>query len=191
MNVDLSHEENSYCEWSSFISCLSPELCDEIVSVCRHGFPVKPRIVGEELDPTRRTGLMWKLHEEKNTQWLRDLLIKIAGIANERHFHLDITGISKPPEYVEYETGDAFDWHNDYGYERPISTRKLTVSVQLSKSTSYKGGDLEMFDYKRSKLPRALGTVSIFPSIYYHRVTRVTHGTRRALVAWLAGPTLV
>ena len=39
-------------------------------------------------------------------------------------------------------------------------------------------------------LPDARGTVVAFPSFLYHRVTPVTSGLRKALVAWIAGPRL-
>jgi PKHD-type hydroxylase len=38
---------------------------------------------------------------------------------------------------------------------------------------------------------RQIGTAVIFPSHLYHRVTPVTAGTRRSLVAWFVGPPFV
>jgi predicted 2-oxoglutarate/Fe(II)-dependent dioxygenase YbiX len=47
-----------------------------------------------------------------------------------------------------------------------------------------------MFGTTVEDLPAERGSVLAFPSFLYHRVTPVTGGVRRALVAWIAGPRL-
>ena len=66
--------------------------------------------------------------------------------------------------------------------------RKLSVTVQLSKTEDYEGGDLEFEDVQTSADFRAQGTVLVFPSYLRHRVHPVTSGIRYALVAWFFGP---
>ena len=96
------------------------------------------------------------------------------------------------PHYVEYHAGRGhFHWHNDYSHESIESPRKLTVIIQLSKADEYKGGELEVFGAITSKLPRQRGSVICLPSFVPHRVTPVTRGIRRIIVAWIAGPRLV
>ena len=54
----------------------------------------------------------------------------------------------------------------------------------------YEGGNFE-FDGDIDQLPpehKEKGTVIVFPSFYRHRVTPVTKGTRKVLVAWFEGP---
>jgi PKHD-type hydroxylase len=184
-------EISSYGEWMSFVSLLDDGECDHIIETCRSFESRKPEIVGEEEAPDRRQGAMFRVPRLGKTEWMYQMILEVSADANERHFGLDLTGIVKEPEYVEYYASRGhFHWHNDYGQERPVSTRKLTVSIQLSDPADYDGGQLEMFDARQSVLPVERGTVSVFPSFYYHRVRPVARGTRKALVAWIAGATL-
>ena len=74
-------------------------------------------------------------------------------------------------------------------------TGKLSVTVSLSDPKDYKGGLLEIdsrrMDRKNSKLvvkeglPQ--GSIIVFPSYMWHRVTPVTKGTRYSLVIWNLG----
>ena len=63
--------------------------------------------------------------------------------------------------------------------------RVLSVSVQLSNPSSYKGGEL-IFD-NTEPMEDAQGTVIIFPSNLYHRVNPILSGTRYSLVQWFKG----
>ena len=68
------------------------------------------------------------------------------------------------------------------------SKRKLSLTVQLSSSDAYSGGDLQIkFGKDVDILPRSRGSVTIFPSYVLHRVEPVTRGTRFALVLWFTG----
>ena len=87
------------------------------------------------------------------------------------------------------ETGGHYDWHHDvYWNGQSSSDRKLSVTVQLSRPTDYEGGDFEFEEIETNTDFRRLGTILIFPSYLRHRVSRVTSGTRRALIAWFFGP---
>ena len=79
----------------------------------------------------------------------------------------------------------------DFGNDA-TSTRKLSVSVQLSDPSEYEGGDLElMVNRNYIKVPKEKGTIIFFPSYLTHRVTKVTSGKRNSLVAWFHGPSFV
>eukprot|EP00929_Paragymnodinium_shiwhaense_P097903 TRINITY_DN59483_c0_g2_i1.p1 TRINITY_DN59483_c0_g2~~TRINITY_DN59483_c0_g2_i1.p1 ORF type:complete len:261 (+),score=39.30 TRINITY_DN59483_c0_g2_i1:308-1090(+) len=62
--------------------------------------------------------------------------------------------------------------------------RVLSVSVQLSDPSSYKGGGLALGPRLASP---DQGCVIIFPSYVVHRVFPVTQGRRHALVMWIRG----
>ena len=74
-------------------------------------------------------------------------------------------------------------------------TRKLSMTINLTDPTTYKGGRMQFEFPKVSKEPvvrecvpaRAQGSVIVFPSFILHRVTPVTEGTRYSLVAWFLG----
>ena len=74
--------------------------------------------------------------------------------------------------------------------------RKLSSIINLSKPGDYEGGNLE-FDFrnlseKSSNIRvcneiKEQGSIVIFPSFIYHRVTPITKGTRHSLVSWTVG----
>jgi len=73
--------------------------------------------------------------------------------------------------------------------------RKLSVTINLTNSENYEGGDLK-FDlgphnkdgrYKVSNEARERGSIVVFPSHVVHQVTPVTKGTRYSLVIWNVG----
>ena len=80
---------------------------------------------------------------------------------------------------------DTF-WANDYS----AYDRKISITVQLSDSDDYEGGDFSFVDDSspdRNHL-REKGSVLVFLSPIRHVVKPVTAGERRSLVAWLEGP---
>ncbi len=85
-----------------------------------------------------------------------------------------------------------FDWHKDYGRaaDNPgQEPRKLSLSIQLSDGADYEGCDLLVRSGNQiDTAPRRRGTVIAFPAYTLHRVTPITAGTRKSLVAWAYGP---
>ena len=108
-------------------------------------------------------------------------------------FH--ITNIKDKIQLSEYKADPSgknghYDWHMDVG--ETASTRKISMSIQLTGESDYDGGDLEFMIHRSIiKAPREKGTVIFFPSYLTHRVTKVTRGTRRSLVFWFHGPPFV
>ncbi|MBP9066730.1 MAG: 2OG-Fe(II) oxygenase, partial [Candidatus Microthrix sp.] len=90
-----------------------------------------------------------------------------------------------PPVLVLYRPGQGhYGWHPDAATTSPL--RKLTFTLQLSEADSYEGGDLEVQGFGPTN--REVGSMTIFPSFFWHRVTPVTAGERLALVGWMHGP---
>ena len=79
-----------------------------------------------------------------------------------------------------------------------MAHRKLSLVVQLSDPADYDGAELELFqvhaDAGDDELATfraqstAQGTVVVFPSFEYHRVTPLRSGMRHSLVSWVSGP---
>ena len=99
-------------------------------------------------------------------------------------------------QFGVYGVGDFHDWHRD-SFSHGETVRKLTVVVMLEDGDAYAGGDLELLRFGQPsamtlELPREplrqRGSVVVFPSYLPHRVTEVTFGERRTLVAWVLGP---
>tara|TARA_B100002019_G_scaffold292660_1_gene316576 strand:+ start:2022 stop:2642 length:621 start_codon:yes stop_codon:yes gene_type:complete len=123
------------------------------------------------------------------TKWLYDLLYPLALEANEKIYHFDIDIVTDAIHYVVYpKDGGHLDWHMDVG-AHGVNKRKLAMTVQLSDSSDYEGGDFQIWmggkDY--ITVPREKGDVIVFPSFCMHRVTPITRGERRCLVFWTGG----
>ena len=107
-------------------------------------------------------------------------------------------------QFTKYRETQHYTWHQD-SFPKPINkpntphhglTRKLSVTVSLADGDSYEGGDLE-FDLRNNsdstnniqtvKAARKKGSIVVFPSFVWHRVTPVTQGTRYSLVVWNLG----
>lgn len=116
---------------------------------------------------------------------------RVAGIVrdfNQRTFRFDLRGFSEPPQYMVYNgaEGGHFDWHMDTGSRPP---RKLSLTIQLSDPAAYTDCDLQFNTGTVTyNAPRDRGMVVGFPSHTIHRVTPITSGTRKAIVAWITGP---
>lgn len=135
----------------------------------------------------RRSKIAW-IHNEQ----LQMRLWQFANIANVERFRFNVMQVSDI-QYTEYHAKDKghYDWHEDVLWlnnERDLD-RKLSVTVQLSDSDDYEGGDFEIRDVALPQRDlRKKGTVLVFPSYLEHRVTPVTKGVRKSLVTWFEGP---
>ena len=180
---------HAHLDWVQAAERLSDASCDELIDACCE-FPVTPAtIVGQDRYAGHRQLEARKIGKTARTAWLFDLLCGIAAGSTAAHFKLALTGITREPQYAVYRPGCGhFGWHNDYSHGLPDAPRKLTIVIQLSRPEDYEGGRLQTFGIEIEDLPRERGTILAFPSLVYHQVTPVTRGTRRALVAWVAGP---
>ena len=121
---------------------------------------------------------------------------------------------SETCQFTKYGVGQYYGWHCDSEsepYNKPQNTdgtyppdhgkiRKLSVTVSLSEPSEYVGGNLEFdfrnstdIEWKKGKSTkecieiRPRGSIVVFPSFVWHRVTPVTKGTRYSLVIWNLG----
>lgn len=124
--------------------------------------------------------------------WLYDKLIGMITEANNSLWNFNLHGALDAIQYTEYHASENghYGWHQDIGPD-VLSTRKISVTVQLSDPSEYDGGDLEYFQggdiNDAIKVAKHKGLVFIFPSFMMHRVTPVTRGTRRSFVLWVGG----
>jgi len=162
----------------------TPEQCASIRELGAALRVWKGRSSSEE-DDYRVCVTSW-LEETSATRFIYDRLRELVASANGL-YGLDLAGFGEPLHYICYEPGGRFGWHTDLG-PGPMSTRKISISVQLSDSPDYRGGDLEFCPHGEAERFRGIGNAIAFPSYIAHSVTPVTHGHRHALVAWIHGP---
>ena len=192
-----------------FDSALSSFLCDKIIE---EGYSNNPNIAltgstgytrsKKEIEQTKEI-------RNSNISWIDDWWVKklepYVKKANEMAgWNFNFTK-SEASQFTIYEPGEYYDWHRDaqnYPYtqgEQKGLIRKLSVTVSLSNPEDYEGGFLEFsrendfnkkYFYKvREILPR--GSICVFPSYTWHRVSPVTKGKRLSLVQWNLGDSYV
>lgn len=99
-------------------------------------------------------------------------------------YDYDLTFI-EPYELKKYVHNDFFGSHIDCYFNHDSSVdRKITLIIQLSEETDYKGGNLCILNKIAEKEG---GTIKAFPSYYPHEVTK-NIGTRWSLIGWAWGP---
>lgn len=145
----------------------------------------------ENEESVRISRIKW-LYPSKDCEWLYDKLLNMIVEANNKLWNFNLFGLVDAIQYTEYHATNNghYGWHQDIG-PNMLSTRKISVTVQLSHPSEYDGGDLEYFlggnPEKAYKVPKNKGLVFIFPSFMMHRVTPVTRGVRRSFVLWVGG----
>jgi PKHD-type hydroxylase len=104
-------------------------------------------------------------------------------------------------QFTIYNKKQHYDWHTD-NLEEPYNEkshinyqgkiRKLSTCVSLTDPKKYEGGDF-YFNFGKETIPTKIpefkkqGSVVVFPSFIWHKVTPITKGTRYSLVNWSLG----
>ena len=129
--------------------------------------------------------------------------------ANKIQFHYKLEYF-QPVQFARYRNGGHYDWHQDAsGQNAHGESRKLSLTFCLTDPNDYEGGELEFFGGERQmedmKLPdgtnitgeqikqdiRDQGSVIVFDSRDFHRVTPCTKGIRYSIVCWTVGPNFI
>jgi len=200
--------ENYY--WC-FEGALPPRICDDIISFgndqkedvgVTFGYSNDPGNMTpnqkKELEKKRKSNIVWM-----SCPWIYRELHPLLQEANRNagwNFQWDW---SEACQFTKYKLNQYYDWHTDSGskpYDKPKEPnshgkiRKISMTVSLVDGTEYEGGDFQVDfrDTEKStshtvKKVRKKGSVVVFPSFVWHRVTPVTSGTRYSLVCWTLG----
>jgi PKHD-type hydroxylase len=202
---------NLFHNYWYFKSAFSSEFCDKIINHSKNQksklattgeYANKKKLNEKEkkdLKKDRNSNVVWL-----NDQWIYKELHPYINAANKNagwNFQWDW---SESCQFTKYKKGQFYDWHCDSWdkpYNRPnepninYKIRKLSVTCSLSDPKEYEGGELQ-FQLRNKKDPNKIltcseilprGSIVVFPSFVWHRVTPVTKGTRYSLVVWNLG----
>jgi len=151
----------------------------------------------KKLKKRRHSDIIWM-----NDQWIYQKIVPYINAANKNagwNFDFDW---SETCQFTEYKKNQYYDWHCDTAEDPYVSDdiningkiRKLSVTVSLTDPSTYKGGDFQIQFRNREKVfahnvdeIKGRGSIIVFPSHIFHRVTPVTKGTRYSLVIWSVG----
>ena len=138
-----------------------------------------------------------------NEKWIYDIINPFIHTANKNagwNFQFDWNETS---QFTTYGKGDYYGWHIDQSdtpkkdknknFDGKI--RKLSLTLQLTDPSQYEGGNLQLKWLSQDakiktvtiKEGQKCGTIIIFPSFIFHRITPITKGTRQSLVNWSLG----
>jgi len=182
---------------SLYKNWFSVEDCDYITRYADKILDVKEATVGrdkkETIHKTRKsqTGFITKNGLANSELWyfVSSKLVDIITDANKKVYGFSISGIDAIQYTVYSNAGDHYSWHTDTFFDQSPFQRKLSVTLQLTDPSTYKGGDFELLqrhEYSLEEL-RQKGNVLVFPSFLSHRVTPVIEGERKSIVAWFDG----
>ena len=159
--------------------------CESIIKQGRNQDSVAGSLGGDDeiKKTTRRSDVTYLMHNDENA-WLYDKLGTEIQQVNAQAYGYELSGI-EAIQLATYDEGDFYDWHTDLG-EGDNSTRKLSLSIQLTPADEYDGGELEFMKVTETAT-KEQGAIVFFPSFLHHQVTPVTRGRRFSLVAWVHG----
>jgi predicted 2-oxoglutarate/Fe(II)-dependent dioxygenase YbiX len=124
----------------------------------------------------------WRLNQKES---ITAELLNHAIIDINKTLNYKLSGL-QDVQYLEYHEGGKYDWHSDIG-SGIASMRKISISWVLNEG--FEGGDLQFFGdggeiVTYNSTPNKLVS---FTSFLNHRVTPVTKGIRKCVVAWCFG----
>lgn len=195
--VAIGYQDNLCPDYSSFNSTHRPDLtfseeeCKKIIELSNTQYSNKAG-VGSDTNNTValeiRNVNRYEINYNKENSWIFDKIAAAVATANSEYYKYDLLGILHGIELLHYNGEEEchYNWHTDTGPGRS-STRKISVSVQLSNENDYEGGNLEVNTGILTSGCKEQGSISMFPSYALHRVSPVTKGDRWVLVIWVHG----
>ena len=149
----------------------------------------------EQKETIRNSDVSWL-----NDKWVYDAIIPYFNDANKScGWNFDIDWYESV-QISKYELGEMYGWHTD-----PMSVeymgknhdnykdkmRKLSLIALLS--DNFEDGNLQVALQDGEKvnietIELSLGSIVVFPSFTWHRVTPLTKGVRHSLSMWCLGP---
>ena len=185
-----------------FPRAVKPEVCDQIVTDCKKNILKKASVLnfdktGRDNPEIRKTSIHF-ITEKDNK--INELAWHFLREANKKQFNYDLT-FFQAIKLNDNFLASFFGWHQDASWIDPKNeARKLSLSLILSDPDTFEGGELQFFNGDRPMEDmgeitgkqvqqdiQAQGTIIVFDSRDWHRVTPLESGTRHSIVCWCVG----
>jgi len=169
-------------------SIVSEQELELICTKCKTLTGQVDAVVGEGINHEIRKSTVCHL-PSSDFAWLYERVASMIINANFAYWNFNLSGWVEPVQYTRYDKDGFYTWHMDCG-SASASTRKVSMTIQLSDPESYEGGEFQIWISGKEPvtLEKKRGCAIIFPSFCLHRVTPVTRGCRESLVVWIHGP---
>ena len=197
----IKEREQTQATCAHFENELDEAICKKIIDYCKLNLTLEKGGIGESTGGSQAfTDLFVKSVRNIDIGWIRPseetnfLFKKIVEKTNQinNFFNFDIVGTTEPIQFTSHDGNkdEHFDWHLDMGAVYK-SRRKLSLIIQLSAETDYKGSELQIEvdarDDKSVNGSTKTDSMIFFSSYLRHRVTPVTSGHRYFSASWLPG----
>ncbi len=191
-------ETNDPQQYYWFKAGLSEAEVDKVINLASE-LPEAERAttIGSEDGGSTRSSMVKWIPQTNEWDWLYQRMMKLSEEANGALWKFDLRTALESIQYTEYYASENghYDWHQDIGPGELPSRRKVSITIQLSESDEYEGGELMLCTGSDgtgqldnvNNCPRGKGVAVLFPSYMMHRVSPVTKGVRRSLVLWVGG----
>ena len=146
---------------------------------------------------TRKTAVSW-ITDKKNM--MNEVVWGFIRQANAEFFNYKLDYF-QAIQVARYQDGGHYDWHQDASAQDLAKDgRKLSLTLSLTDDTTYDGGLLQFYNGDKPYLDadhdierdiKSVGSVIVFDSRDWHRVTPVTNGIRYSVVCWTVGPNFI
>lgn len=122
-----------------------------------------------------------RVNEESyiNSDNIKDMFI-------EKLSEFNIIDIPKEFKILKYSKGGYFGKHKDSGWNLP--DRKITVIIQLSDDSKYKGGQMIV---ENTIFEKQIGNTIVFDANNYHELKLIEEGERFVAVLWIGSDHLL
>jgi PKHD-type hydroxylase len=167
--------------------------CARIMDYSKKLYPIKSTVGdgdNNKYDPSIRAVDTYNIEYNEESAWIFKKIAAAVGKANAEYYRYDLYGITHALQLLHYKATENghYDWHIDCG-NGTSATRKISVSVPLTRRDAYVGGKL-IINNNGSEVTAVdeQGSISMFPSYLLHQVTPVTAGERWVIVIWINGP---
>ena len=178
-----------------FSKVIDSDICNKLVNECKQNILTQATV--KNLDQSKRTDTelrqtyLYKIKDKEHK--INNLIWHFIKQANDTQFDYDIEAFEYS-EFLEYKVGDFYGWHQDGHGKTPNNrTRKLSAILVLSDPQTFEGGELQFFSGDKPLTKDVIedlkkqGTIVVFDSTEWHRVTPITNGIRHSIVCWAIG----
>jgi len=175
-----------------FEKALTKEQCEELI---QYG--------NEQISDTATTGggkTPKKTLRSSEVAWLHDpWILEILEDYVENANHYAGWGfewqLQNQVQFTKYGVGDHYNWHKDTEIPETHDGKVRKLSITVTLNDDYEGGKLFIDtnhtygkkDPKHISKVDSAGSICVFPSDTWHKISKVTKGTRYSLVVWLTG----
>jgi PKHD-type hydroxylase len=173
--------------YESFIevdSVFSPEECSFLIKKIKDNVSIST-VDGGFVNKEIRSSKSFFIDRGGEFEWVFERVWHYMRLVNLEFYNFDLACFREGIQFSQYDAGDFYNWHKDYG-PLNFSTRKLSGVINLSSPEEYSGGELELFRVLKQP-QKSQGNLIVFPSFEQHRVNNIVSGTRYSLTTWISG----